>query len=305
MKLEQLIEQNESCKSADGLVENFGDYFLIKNNSLFSKIRKAAKKASQKFTCEPNNFYQVLPMSQLEANLNRQEIPFADNLTILKKISKEVKSPIQWDEISDQFKKNYIFHESCHAVIRHERNQVLKDFQALPLNEKIIWMLLEESFANTCELLAVVDAENQAHRIFFEANSYTALFEERTNIKNLISTLGHEIVFKFFLLSYLHSNFLILNLDDKNLNTILQFISTEKPTAQQLKALKALGKIPFKLDSRFREVTTGFYLRLNGIEGAFPQVLKFNFMKLLQNNKNFKSVINSILKIVSTQESAK
>jgi len=172
-----------------------------------------------------------------------------------------------------------VFHESCHGISRTLSSQL-----PLPLTpqESVLHLLLEESFSNTCELLAVAEAHDQYHRIFFEWNSYTALFEERTHLKNALSEFGEMPIFKFFLLSYLHANFLLDGLDEKAFARVVSLTMDSALESRQLKVLRALAKTAFTLNPRFRDVTSGFYLKLCGIQTPRAELFAFDFMRSLE-----------------------
>lgn len=274
MKLIQLLEKHRQSLRNQDLADNFGDGFLAQNNRLYGQIRATALAAGYRFSSEPNGAYQALPFSQLEKILASKCIPYTNNVTVIENLVGQLKDDIVWDDISDGLKKNFVFHEGCHAVARSFANSN----KLLDSKQKTLRILMEESFANTCELLAVADAEDSTHRIFFELNSYTTLFEEKTNIKNAIRNSSFVIVFKMMWLAYLHSNYLHEQLDEKQWQRCLTFAGAASLPAPQIKALKALSKIAFTLDSRFRWVTTRFHLKLNGISVNMNELLSFDLL---------------------------
>jgi len=273
LKLARLIEKHRKALGPQDLSDNFGDGVLVQTNQLYAKIRAATLKLGYRYSSEPNIGYEALPFAQLEDILKNKRIPYTNNVTVVEKLVAQLKDDVVWDDVSDGLKKNYVFHESCHAVARsfpasREKSSSAKAFR----------MMMEESFANTCELLSVADAEDVSLRIFLELNSYTALFEEKTNLKNAIRQSGFETVFKVILLAYLFSNHLHERLDDKQWNRILSLVDASPLPAPQLKSLRALTKIAFTLDARFRSVTTQFHLKLNGINMSADQILKVDIL---------------------------
>lgn len=276
MKLARLIELHRQNLSSQDLADNFGDGFLVRNNRIYGQIRTAALKAGYRLSSELNADYLALPFAQLEKILASKTIPYANNVTVIEKLAAQLKDNVVWDDISDGLRKNFVFHEGCHAVAR----EFAGFDQAQDSQSKAFRILMEESFANTCEFLAVADAEDAAHRIFFEANSYTALFEDRKNIVNAIRNSGFSAVFKIMWLAYLHSNYLHDYLDEKQWNRCLVIAGIESLPAPQLKALKTLSKTAFTLDPRFRLVTTGFHLKLNGISMAPQELLQFKILEM-------------------------
>lgn len=295
MKISSLLEHHKKGTHAHGLIKNWGDSYLLNHNPIYATVRKSAIKMGYVCSLDKNDFYLALPLSQLDWILENKKVPYSDNVSVVESV--EAKSPrlVEWDDISDNLKKNYIFHESCHAVARH-------CFAGLKFNKnassEITVSLLEESFANTCELLSVLYADDQVHRLFLEWNSYTHLFEERTNLLRAAKEFGGKKLFKFFLISYLHSNFLVESIDEKTLNKILLFVDINVDrSAKSLKVWRALLKITFNLNLRFRTVTTRFYLRSRGDRRPLKEILNFDFMSWVTSEPAIKSAIEDLTEL--------
>ncbi|MES3036481.1 MAG: hypothetical protein V4736_01120 [Bdellovibrionota bacterium] len=308
MKISKLLEQDRLGQGDKTLAQNFGDGFLYTNNRIYKNVREAVIKNGYSFSSEQNSFYQALPFSQLERILANKVIPLNDNVTVLEQLTARLRDAIEWDDISDGLKKNYVFHESCHGVARAVAKDTLtslKDMASIESQRlRTLQILMEESFSNTCELLAVSEAQDPIHRIFYEQNSYTFLFEDRTNLKNAMRDIGEKIVFKFMFLSYLHSNFLFQGLEEKQINAILKMIGDGtdlKLDPKHLKTLKALSRIAFTLDVRFRTVTTRFHLRLNGLQLTIEKLLDFNFLESITAHKEYRVFLNSLTDIALKQ----
>ncbi len=279
MNLNTLLEAHTKRSTPPALQDNLGDGYLLEKNRLYRNIRYQALDVGFEISPDYNNPYTVLPLAQLEELLEKKKIIYFDNVSIITDLAKK-NTAIVWEDLSEGLKKNYIFHESCHAVARSVSTQL----QTFPTEDKIIQFFLEESFANTCELLALVDCDVTIHKIFYKQNSYTSLFEERTHLKNTIQLVGEEPLFKFLLLCYLHSHFLFERLDEKSFNSILALADLKDLTPQALKSLKYLAKIPFTLDLEFRTVTATLFLKLHKISVTLE---KFDFLAKLEKNVKF------------------
>jgi hypothetical protein len=297
MKLSKLLELHSILAVPHSLTDNFGDGLLCKSNKIYRNIRLAAVRHAFKFSAEPNNFYSALPLSQLKSILTEKKIPYADNVLVLKELEKSFPQLTMWDDIQDNLKRNFIFHETCHAVARSEAAQISCDAEP----EVVLQMLLEESFANTCELFGVIDALEPAHRIFYEINSYSSLFDHRAFLKSASLEIGEVKLFQFLLLSYLHSNFLSPNLNDNQFNKILKFISVDckNLAPASVKNLKMLAKVCFTLDERFKLVTTRFYLKLSGVQKGQHDLLNFDFMALMLENTSRSKLIERLAVIAT------
>lgn len=289
MKISKLLEQHFSVNTEIGLNRNFGDSYLCSKNKIFRNIRKETLGLGYSFSADQNNNYLALPLSQLATVLSTKKIPYVDNLSVLESIESQMPSQASWTDIRDSFRKNFLFHESCHAVARH---YAIDKYPVLD-------MLIEESFANSCELLAVVEAEQSAHKIFYEWNSYTALHEAKTNLKNAMEEFGSVLFFRFIFFGYLHSNFLRNNFEETQLNRVLKIALKTEISAKQLKTLKALLKICFTLDAGFKEVTTGFYMKLRGVVTDPGQLSKQDFLAIFEKNSSYVGYLERLILIVT------
>ncbi len=294
MKIKKLLELHHKSKVPSALSKNFGDGFLLQNNRIYKNIRLAAIKNKFKFTDDFNPQYQSLPLGQLETILKNKAIPYTDNVTALENLVEQLKDSVSIEEVSDGFKRNYVFHEACHAVIRSASN-FKEDLKSLSgQRERCFQILLEESFSNACELLAVIDVQDQAHRVFFEMNSYTFLFENRTHLKKAMDEIGEDVTFKFFVVTYLYSNFLHNGLSTEQLNKIIKLFTKN---SVDIKTLKALSKIPFTLDLNFRVVTTSLHLKISGLDRKPQELLDFDFLDFFLKDKKYLALLDVVTKI--------
>lgn len=290
MKLTSLLQKHESTK-ASGLHLSLGDGYLVLNNFIYGKIRQKTLDLNFKFSFEPSSDYLAFPMSQLESLITTKTIYCQNNSDILAKIDKINPQTITWDHIGGNLKANYAFHESCHAIARAKS-------ESLKLNEnkdqkiKFIVMLLEESFANTCEFMAIADAQDAFHKTFLEANSFFTRFDDRTNLKNLIQDVGFKNVFKFMLLAYLHSNFLNEHYTPQDLARVMKLSFNHK-------ACKNLSRNAFQLSPGFRFNTTELYLRLNGINDSVLDALAFDYLTIVEQNPHLLKLIDELTETFS------
>lgn len=288
MKLTALLQKHEnSC--TQGLQFSLGDGYLVANNSVYGAVRKQVQKFDFKFSSSPTLEYLAFPMSQLENLLASKTIYFQNNSDILFQMDQKIPQQIDWDHIGGNLKANYVFHESCHAIARSISTR-LGLSTAKDQKTKLVAMLLEESFANTCEFMAIMDAHDATHKTFLEVNSFFTKFDDRTHLKNLVQEVGLKNVFKFMLLAYLHSNFLNEHF------TQAQWARLTKLSFDH-KALKNLSKNAFELNPGFRFNTTELYLRLNGINENVLDALEFDYFAVIEQNPNFFKLIDELTEI--------
>lgn len=287
MKLSALIQKHESTRD-QGLYSSLGDGYLVMNNSIYSAIRQKTQSLDFQFSSLPTPDYLAFPMSQLENILSLKTIYFQNNSSILSEIDRKIPQQIEWNHIGGNLKPNYVFHESCHAIARSFTARLLT--KSLDRKAKLVTMLLEESFANTCEFMAILDAQDATHKTFLEVNSFFTKFDDRTHLKNLVQDVGHKKVFKFMLFAYLHSNFLNEHFSPNDFARVIK-LSCEH------KALKNLSKNAFELSPGFRFNTTELYLRLNGINDPVMDALAFDYLAIIEQDPSFLKLIDELTEI--------
>ena len=275
MKIGRLLELHKRHAHKNSLPLNWGDGYLYSKNSIFRSIRNAAIADGFTFSFEPNADYSALPLSQLNTFIENKTIPYLDNVSVLTKVETKLPNVTLWDDVVDNLKQNHVFHETCHAVARSTIANTLKNDTILPL-------MIEESFANACELLGIVAAEDTAHRLFYESNSYIFMLEERSLLKALILDFGMEKAVQFVILFYLYSNYLRESLSDQDIEQITQLINVDRSLIKNPKILRSISKIAFQLNPRFRNITTVFYLRLCGFPITTKQLRDIDLFEQLK-----------------------
>ncbi|MCK6598791.1 MAG: hypothetical protein L6Q37_10540 [Bdellovibrionaceae bacterium] len=301
MKIKKMLELHQQNTVPMALVTNFGDGFLLQKNQLYRIIRSLALREGFAYTTEFNLAYLTLPLSQLDLFLDTKKIPYFDNVSILWEVEKKIPNTTVWDEIVDNLKTNHVFHESCHAVARSLSKKYF--YAEISEEKKLLQIMIEESFANSCELLAIIDVDDEAHRLFYEMNSYIFMCDDRSNLKNLIQNFGREFVFYFVVICYLHSNFMYTQFEDRNIERILKFLSFSsaeyevfKKDQKKIKSLRSVAKLTLALNPRFRMVTSVFYLRLCGFKYQPNELKKIDFMTQLETDIRFKQFLSQLAK---------
>ncbi len=277
--------------SLAALSKSLGDSFLLAHNPIYRTVRLQAVADGFSYEISTDTDYLALPLSLLETWLEQKRIFYTDNVSTLVKIESRIPQSTLWDEVYDNLKRNFVFHESCHAVARTRSADM---FGALSGDPRLIQVLIEESFANTCELLGIAHVEDASHEVFYEFNSYIFIYEIRPLIAELSMQLGFQNVFKMVWLTYLQSNFLYDRLDDKNFKRAAAFLRIPLNDSQTAKKLKSLLRVCFELNPRFKEVTTGFYLRYAGLVKAKRNINEIDFMKLLEADSRYSDYFDKI-----------
>ncbi len=297
-KLKALLEEESRLPKLENgtsvLADVFGDRCLYSTNSIFRNIRNQVIQRGYRFSANSNHLYESLPLTQLEVIHKTKTIPYTPNRQAVEFVVQRA-SDSTWEEIADGFRRCFVFHESCHAVARIE----IHNFKShLPMNnsELTFLSLLEESFANTCELLGIIECNTPATVAYYEANSYTALLESRHDLLQLQKEIGQSKFFRFIQLSYLMSCFLRSELGEKDFRNVLLLAQVECQDVRLRKRLKSVSNIAFTLDRRFREVTTRLHLRINGLRTDLDQM---NPLEFFETSRGFLSLLDRLAVTVS------
>ncbi len=293
MKLKNILKHHFEISDKDliekSLPGNLGDAFLLKNNQIFNNVRTIVLNTGFSFSDQVHPHYASLPLSQLDVILDSRKIPFQNNVDVLLDIERKTPGQMEWDFISDGLKQNHVFHESCHAIARHLRKDL--DFESSK-QMQLMLTILEESFANTCEFLAVADASDPVHRVFYEWNSYVCIFEERSNIKKTLNEMGRAEVFRFFIMAHLYCNFLNERWLENDFQRVLKLAFGSEVSEAIKKTLRFLSKENFTLNPRFRYMTTSFYLKTNGYSESAEEALNFDPIQMIEMHLSLRNWIN-------------
>ena len=266
----------------------FGDGYLISHNSIYRRVREFITAEKIEFSNDVPKDVVVMPLGQLELFLSSKKIFYFDNVQVLKDVEAKAPKLISWESMSAHLKRNMIFHESCHFLARSEFQKHL-DSKKKP---SVLQVILEESFANSCELLAIKDMNDSQHKNFYEFNSYIFVPEVRNLIHDLTDQLGFEKVLRWSMLCYTYSNYLYDSIPEKDLPRILKLIGIEpKVHSSTLKQLKALGKIAFLLNPEFKTATTAFYLIYHGFAKGLKELHDAEFLIEIEKNPNLKNAV--------------
>lgn len=261
-KLKDLLKLDQADSNPLALPLVFGDSYLIRKNRIFRAIREKALSFGYSFSREKNDRYEALPFTYLEELIGEKKIPVIHNREAVEFVAGKVPDA-NWLDVADGFRRCFAFHEGCHAVAR-ETLQPSPDAESSP-EARVLRAMLEESFANTCELFAILDCESDQDLAIYEANSYTALWE----VRDFISEIGLDpVAFLYVMLHYLRANFLAspdFTADDhKKILAVAEKVSGRKYTREN-EELASLAEVAYTLDENFRQTTSRLHLRLLGL----------------------------------------
>lgn len=299
MKLSRLLEFHRGESPNGALSRNLGDGYLIRHNQIYGNIRRLALEPGFKPSTDFNPDYLALPLGQLDQILDSKLLPFVDNVSALETLVQRLGQTVTWNDVSDNLRRNQLFHESCHAVFRVKA--IARGFrQNQRSGENIILeALLEESFDNACEFLAVVDATKIEHQIFLTVNSYTSLFEETRALQNLTAAFGRAAILKFMILSYLLSNGLQEAITKPLVTKLFQLSFPETPPAvvqKHSKTLLHMAKLALTLDERFRGLVTPLYLKMNMTPTSAAEIARTDWLAAYESSARHQDLLAALIK---------
>lgn len=293
MKLNQVLEQHKLFSKETGLENNLGDGFLYHTNKIYRAIRKNVHSLNYSFSQEKNDHFIVLPFAQLNHIFTTKTIVLVDNVSVLKAIDPSVQKIIDWDEIEIGYRRNYLFHESCHTVA-HEI------FKKNPMNHPMIQLLLEEAFANTCELFGMAEAQTIVHQIFYGANSYSVAFEDIPDLNQSIQSLGFNDSFKFTVLAYLHSNFLFSRFSVADFKHVSSFVFKRELSKKEINQAAFLSQMAFSLDEHFKKVTRSLHFKLHQYSEVEFTQLRSEYLKKGLSFNQVANILDSMIEVFYT-----
>lgn len=274
--LEWLAELDE-CPCVNGLQEALGDRYLCRYNPIFKNVRDAVVAFGYSFSCSDTPLwrdYHSFALLTLHEILSGKVIPYFDNATTFCRLLRRDRTtslPLRF--IHNNMTKNHIFHESGHCVAHHLVEQVKPDVSVTARSEKehfVLRALLEESFANTIEMLGNAFVKSIPDSLFYGLNSFTIVKNETKEILRRCSdTLGEEVMFAVLYLGYLEANLSAGGPSEKTYARVAEIAGC--PTTAMERA-KELTDLALSLSLSFRRDTTPVYFRLLGYGDEYTAV---------------------------------
>jgi len=260
-----------------------GDGFLLRDNRIYRNIKGFAGQIGCQYT-EAWPQYLSLPFHELNKIVATKKIPYQPSARMLQEIENKRAHVFTVDHL--QMPESFHMHEAAHVIAEH----LFKSVEIKTPQEKILKTILCESFANSVDALACVEATTEIHQYFLLQNCYMNPDKEDLDAMiELIEDVGFERTFNMVLFGYLHANFMRQDVSE---DLIIEIVGKNSLAANQI------VKMCEKLDHLFRVQTTEMYLRLEGYDGEVFDILDFQFMKTFKANPGFTDVVNSMGKIL-------
>ena len=252
-----------------------GDSYLHEKNPIYYNIKERAAQIGCEFV-EAWQQYLLLPFHELNKIIETKKIPYVPHGRLLREL--EAKRPGAFSVDDLPMPESYHMHEAAHVIAEDFFvNVACKTDQ-----EKILKMILCESFANTVDALACVFARDEEHQYYLKLNCYmNPDREDMDALDRLISKKGFKETFNTVFFAYVYANFF-----------------RENPAMNQSEDHQIIVHMSEKLDPQFRYQTTGIYLKMAGYDGDIMDILNFPFMSVYEKNEGFQQVVEKMSNVL-------
>jgi hypothetical protein len=280
MKLSLLLRLHDSVSSHLGAESSLGDAYLCEKNHCYRAMRQLALKHGAKLTCdhEPlSALYQCLPLLSLEEILDRNSIPYRDNVSPLRALvasGRDFDAPL--DFLLSDFRRNYLLHESAHCLAHQLlcEGQPSRALVALDPAGFHLLSLVGEAFANSLETFALAWSADAAGAVFFTLNTYCTYSHEQLRlVSSSTKALGLRGALELAIWSYFaaHSEPTATALPSGT-GAMLRDIAFELgfESVGATAAAEQLAHMAFNLDPGFRATTSPAYFRYLGLPAFEP-----------------------------------
>ena|GEM_PF-3619670 len=282
-----ILDVHSSYRPEGSHPDILGDGYLMQTNPIYRSVKAVSLKIGCKYV-EAYPDYLLLPFHELPNIVARKEIPYVPAARLMKNVEQNHPGVFSTDDMP--MPGSYHLHEAAHVIAEH----FLKNAKASSMQEKILKMILAESFANTVDALACTAVTDDIHYLFIRQNSYMHPQKKTIRAMNaLAERMGFRFTFMLTYLTYVHANFLTSPLSKKAIQELAErYASGVKMDAKIKKNIEAVCEIGEKLDPQFRFTTTANYFKQHGFEGDIHDLLDFPFMKLFTSTPAFGDAVD-------------
>lgn len=296
LKLHDFLKLHDEAKHPQALIKSLGDSYLYRHNPVFKNVRDEFLKLGFTLTDQDFCHYNVLPFASLATILKEKKVPYFDNVTVLKEIESAHPKKFGIHDLI-KVKSNYTLHESSHCLAdSFIKSLQLEDTGLSTEAKKAFKLVLAEAFANTVETIANLANDTNEKRLFFELNSY-AIHPKKVNqiLEQTTELLGAKLTFHLIYISYLYSNCLYTELNNKTYQQVIDAVIKDANLNKKVKESAPARKMfnhAFELSLDFRLQTTRFYGAFSGIQGDVHKLLQIDIISLYAKSKSIPNFLN-------------
>lgn len=289
MLFNDILDVHNSCQPEGSHSEILGDGFLLQTNPIYRKIKTFAVEIGSQYV-EAYLDYLLLPFHELPNIVERKKIPYVPAARLMENVERNHPGIFSTDDMP--MPGSYHLHEAAHVIAEH----FLKKVRSSTLQEKILKVILAESFANTVDAFACTAVSDEIHYFFIKQNSYMQPQKKNIQAMNaLTKSMGFRFTFMLTFFTYVQANFLASPLTKKYIRELAsRYAPSAKLDVKVLKNVQIVCEMGEKLDPLFRFTTTANYLKQQGFEGDIHDLLDFPFTKLFESHSEYEKAIESL-----------
>jgi hypothetical protein len=288
------LKEDTSCVSDQTIYDIFGDSFLYRNNLIHRNVRKKVISMGATFAIDQSGHYFSAPLLMLSRIVGTKNIPFFPTGAVLRDLCLKNISIKLEDLKFLGLTKNYVTHESAHIIFDEEHQK--HEANLSTESERVLAILLGESFANTVETLAYLfDCGSKLETYFIEQNYYhrkykTDYLNAASNLRNLTkgALLPSAILFGFLV-----SNFGYFRAESSQIRSILKVLDLlgfETPSENQFSHFSYVV-MNSTLNMNFTFGTTQLYMNILGFQGTLEEITDFCPFKILLEKPASRSLL--------------
>ncbi len=290
ISIRKVLELHDRSAHASTLPQCLGDGHLMEHAPIFRRIREGAVAMGYGFTSAEFASYDAFPLSALAAIHEHRAIPCLDNVSVLRRIA-QVNDAVTLRPDFLLLKRNFVFHESAHACAHVPLRGSGLDVDHRTLRGERTHALLcfvEESFANTCDLLLATQARTRADELLIEINSYASPQKLFAEGPHRFTPTFQVALFGVAFLSYLHANYLFRELTPAQFRRALALVRGAllpegyPLDARERRLLERLFQRGHALNPAARIIAAEFYFKAEGFRASLARLTDFDFMTLLE-----------------------
>jgi hypothetical protein len=279
LKLGELLSADEGLQVALA-GPSLGDAYLIAHNPVVKSLRSEFAARGYSMTSRDFCDYVSYPRAALPTILSRKQVPCFDNLSVLRSYRELDLESVDFADLPAYRPPRHL-HEIAHCVV----HSAFSGISAANDHERVLDILLAESFAQACDGFGSLHTDTPAHRFFYGLHTYTDFQYEGIQVRallDLIQLIGPAAAFLSLWLSYLYSNFLREAIEDNEaLDLLAETVALKRPNGAGRKNLRTVLAIGFGLSWETRVKVNSFYFKLVGLGEPLAKLVDFDFPSLL------------------------
>jgi hypothetical protein len=239
----------------------------------------------------------------LDTLLETQRIPYRRNFPALVALERSRPGFFSLSDLrQNRPTPNYLLHESAHAVAFAELFGARRSVRsAMSDPDKLLHVMLGESFAMTAEYLARCHVSGSLATWLFSVSSYRHRTQKKKAVGELWQELGPDAVTWVVLAAFLHGNFLIESLSAHRVAAVLERsrrTARLRPTRAVLAKLRSAASGLMVMSPAFRRDTARLFLTMHGYSRDIRRVLDRDPLDLLDRDPDARAAAERLVGIL-------